>query len=111
MMSNKIDFEERHFINSIIVGDCPKCHSEMPRRGPLIEMIRAADLVNHPEKADSLEGKIRTVWDSSFRHGTACKNLEKAMNILASKGWKPVTMSVSRGFLETTIFVIMEKPC
>jgi hypothetical protein len=74
-----------------------------------LEMIKAADLVNHPEKADQLEGKFRTVWDLSLKGGGAYNNLEKAMNILGAKGWRPITMAVSAIPAALAIFVIMEK--
>lgn len=75
-----------------------------------LKMIRAGELVpgpglgSHPEIADGLQGKYRTIWDTSMKGG-GLDNLEKAVNILADKGWKPVLMAAGTGF----VYVMMER--
>lgn len=53
-----------------------------------MRMIDAIDLVNNPNI--KIEGKYRTIRDTSFR-GYA-NNLEKAMNIMAKRGWRLVSV-------------------
>ena len=70
-----------------------------------LKMVKAADVVKDPSLVDGLEGKFRTLWDT-WRFGPVpYENLEKAMNIMATRGWVPITMSQR----EAALFVIMEK--
>jgi hypothetical protein len=73
-----------------------------------LKMVMAADVVKNPSLVDDLEGKFRTLLDTSMRIGYEpfpFENLEKAMNIMAARGWVPKTM----GTMQTAMFVIMEK--
>ncbi|MEM3646586.1 MAG: hypothetical protein QW334_00375 [Thermofilum sp.] len=56
-----------------------------------LKMLLASEIVRNPEK--DLEGYVRTVYDQTIG-GLTWDNLEKALNILAEKGWKPVCMAV-----------------
>jgi hypothetical protein len=66
-----------------------------------MRMIDAIDLVNNPNM--KIEGKYRTIRDTSFR-GYA-NNLEKAMNIMAKRGWKLVSVYS----VEAAYYAVFEK--
>lgn len=72
-----------------------------------LKMINVKGLPNHPEHLENLEGRYRTIF--GVGQSPSNDDLERTMNILASKGWRPVAMSAvsSPGF--HLIYVIMEK--
>jgi len=71
-----------------------------------LKMLYAAEMAKNPSIADNLQGKFRTLWDTGFTGG-ALNNLEKAMNIMATRGWIPKAMTAYDG--ARVVYVIMEK--
>jgi hypothetical protein len=77
--------------------------------------MNAKDIVEHPEVADKIRGHYQLIWAEMdppklIREprpiGLQFDNLHQALNIMATKGWKPVAMT------ELTlgkIFVILER--
>jgi len=68
-----------------------------------LEMVRATEIVENPSV--ELAGKVRTIYDISRLRLGPWNNLEKALNILYNKGWRPVCMAISG----TIAYVIIEK--
>lgn len=73
-----------------------------------IKMIKADDIVSHPEMVDDLPGRFRTIWGFSMKGG-ANNDVERAMNIMALKGWRPTAITTEVVPNWQYIFVIMEK--
>ena len=73
-----------------------------------LKMVSASDIIRNPEQ--DLEGNIRTIFDQSLA-GLTWDNMEKALSILAEKGWRPVCMTALE--LSSTkaklLYVIMSK--
>jgi len=74
---------------------------------PRFEMIDAKSLVENPESAAEMSGRYRTIYDSRRLSLGSFGNLEKAMNIMAKYGWKPIAAFNIGGLL--CAYVIMEK--
>ncbi|MEM3389629.1 MAG: hypothetical protein QW334_00160 [Thermofilum sp.] len=74
-----------------------------------LKMVAASDIVKNPEQ--ELEGRVRTIYDQALAY-PRFDNLEKALNILAEKGWRVRAMAVfeSRKGLEAHMaYVIVER--
>jgi hypothetical protein len=73
------------------------------------EMVPVVEIVKNPDR--DLEGRIRTVYDQRMK-GFSWDNLEKALSILAEKGWKPVCAAAFEntiGIKSQLIYVVIEK--
>ena len=55
-------------------------------------MIRASNLIKDPDM--ELEGKFRTLYDKR-QTGWPWQDIETALNIMAERGWVPITMAIS----------------
>lgn len=71
-----------------------------------LEMIRANKLVNNPDMP--LEGKYRTIWDTRTV-GLTWESLEKAMNIMDKRGWRPVFFGVTEQSGQHLVYMVFEK--
>ena len=71
------------------------------------ELVEAKKIVKNPEIVDNYEGKYLLVWDSSLVGGEY-KNFEKAINILADKGWKLIQIEAMSKI--NALYAVLEKP-
>ena len=67
-------------------------------------MLNAVELNLNPEILDEIKVQYKTLYDHSTTGSVTLNNLEKAMNIMTIKGWKPIAMS-SNTFVT---YIIME---
>ena len=65
--------------------------------------IAATKAVDKPESLDDLRGPYCVLTDIAKLKTGMCEYLSRALNVMASRGWRPVCMSTYRDL----IYVIM----
>ncbi len=73
------------------------------------KMLGAAAIVKDPSILDQIQGCYQTVLD--FSTGVQQNNLDKALKIMADKGWKAISMTshYDPQLAQTVTYVILER--
>ena len=70
-------------------------------------MLKAADIVKDPSLVDQIRGRYQTIFDvNSGLKSMGFDNFDRAIKIMAEKGWKAISISVL-GL--STIYGLLEK--
>jgi len=69
------------------------------------KMLTAAEIVGKPAVLDSIQWKMQLVRDLS--NSGRLDNLNRAIVLMAEKGWKPFTMAVSESSRFVSAYVLM----
>jgi hypothetical protein len=77
-------------------------------------MIAANKIVNDPKIVDQIDRKYQIIWDQSLTDNT-CNNLNRAINVMAEKGWQCVRIAAVNRLSPTmstsilVMYALMEK--